>query len=370
MMWKFLLRVLIFAVIALGIVVGINYFVDASHVITSRSLEQMARLVLEGNTVAVPENYNERIYQMAVLDQIKEMPETVVIGNSRGMYLGEEVTGYQSLFNHCVSGACIEDYYAIPAMYWQKFGKIPPQVIVEVSPWLLDDGNPEDRWSTLFSYRSAVEGLYQRLNGRKPEVLLGEVDPFNSRGQPFYSRENPWLSLPYFQYNCFTIRQKGLDAFKGDPVRVSTDPAEAAELPDGSLRYPANLENPSPERLARVRAITGPVTFEHADRMTGPGEESTEAFTNLIRYLQDQGTEVILYLAPFSPTQCGYSFDQHLNPAFREAEEFLRGFAEENGIRLIGGFDARRFWLTDEQFSDESHPDKEAVKTVWNSKSL
>ena len=56
MMWKFLLRVLIFAVIALGIVVGINYFVDASHVITSRSLEQMARLVLEGNTVAVPEN--------------------------------------------------------------------------------------------------------------------------------------------------------------------------------------------------------------------------------------------------------------------------------------------------------------------------
>ena len=68
----FLLRFLIVAAVVLGLVVGVNYFIDASHVITSRSQEQMAKLVLEGNTVAVPDNYNERIFQVAVLDHNRE----------------------------------------------------------------------------------------------------------------------------------------------------------------------------------------------------------------------------------------------------------------------------------------------------------
>lgn len=84
----------------------------------------MAELVLAGNIVAVPENYNERVYEMALLERMKEMPETVVLGASRGMYLGKEITGYKSLFNHCVSGACIEDYYAVPQLYREKFESI------------------------------------------------------------------------------------------------------------------------------------------------------------------------------------------------------------------------------------------------------
>ena len=81
----FLLRVLIGAALVFGVLVGINYFVDASHVITSRSHEQMAVLALEGNTVAMPENYNERSFQMAVVDHMKSRPETLVLGSSRGM---------------------------------------------------------------------------------------------------------------------------------------------------------------------------------------------------------------------------------------------------------------------------------------------
>ena len=368
-MWKLVLRVAVAAIIIVGVIVGVNYFVDASQVITSRSQEQMAALVLEGNAVAVPENYNERVYQIAILDRMKEAPETIVLGASRGMYLGEEVTGYENLFNHCVSGASVEDYYAVPELYMEKFGKYPGRVIMEISPWVLNEFNPELRWIEIFSYRSAIEKLYEKLNGRKPEAKneIGDSNPFETNGKPFYSKENPWFSLPYFQYNCYVISQKGLAAFGGNPAHVSTNPDEAAELPDGSIRNPANQETPNPERLTTVRTETGPVTFEYSHRMEEVGSAESEALESLIRELRDHGTEVILFLAPFSPTQCGYSFDQNLNPGFRKAESWLRDFAAKYNIRLIGGYDSREFGLTDEQYIDYSHPDKEAVRTVWES---
>ena len=365
----FVLRVFIAAVLILGVIVGMNYFVDASQVITSRGQDQMAELVLAGNIVAVPENYNERVYQMALLERMKEMPSTIVLGSSRGTYLSKEVTGYPNLFNHCVSGACIEDYYAIPELYAEKFGKYPDRVIMEISPWVLNEYNPELRWIEIFSYRSTIEKLYEKLNGRKPEAKneIGDTNPFEVDGKPFYSKESPWFSLPYFQYNCYVLSQKGLDALNGNPAQISTDPDEAAELPDGSVRNPADQENPNLRRLAQVKSETGAVTFEYAHRMTEVGVKESTALEALIKELQDHGAEIILFLAPFSPTQCTYSFDQDLNPGFRLAEEYLRDLTEKKEIRLIGGYDSRAFGLTDEQYIDYSHPDKSAIKTVWES---
>ena len=366
-MWKLVLRVAIAAILILGVIVGVNYFVDASQVITPRGQERMAELVLAGNTVAVPENYNERVYEMAILEQMKEPPETIVLGASRGMYLGEEITGYANLFNHCVSGACLEDYYAVPSLYMEKFGKYPSRVILEISPWVLYHFNPEIRWLEIYSWRNALGKLYEKLNGHKPEIKenAGETNPFDAEGRPFYSRENPWFSLPYFQYNCDVISRKGLAAFGGNPAHVSTDPNEAAELPDGSTRHPVHEELPNPDRLATVRAQTGAVTFEFVHEMTAVGDPESAALEALILDFQAHGTEVILFLAPFSPTQCAYSFDQNLNPGFPLAEAYLKDLAEKNHIRLIGGYDSRIFGLTDELFIDYSHPDKEAIRTVW-----
>lgn len=365
----FLLKAALIAALAVGAVVLVNYTVDASHVISTRSQEQLASLVLKGNTVAVPENYNERVYQMAVIGQMPEMPETVVLGSSRGTYLGEEVTGYKNLFNHCVSGAGMEDYYAVSELFLKRFGNYPSRVILEISPWVIYDGNPERRWTEIFSYRSAAERLWTALNGSKPEVLSGDTDsdPFAADGRPFYTKESPWFSLPYFQYNCYVLSRDGLRAFSGESVHISSDSSEAAELPDGSLRNPSSLENPGPERLAQVRSASGAVTFEYAHQMNEIGSVKSKALENLVQDMQDHGSEVILFLAPFSPTQCAYSFDENLNPGFAKAEVYLHSLAQQNSIRLIGGYDARDFGLTDEQYIDYSHPDRSAVKAVWSS---
>ena len=339
---------------------------DASHVISSRSQEEMAKLALEGNPVAVPENYNERIFQMAVLNRMPSIPETVVIGASRGMHLGTAVTGFENLYNSCVSGACLEDYYALLELYRQRFSQYPERVILEISPWIFNRYNPETRWTEIYSYRTAAEKLYENLNHRKPEIRAVETDPGSSRGQPFYSRENPYFSLPYFQYNCETLRRKGLDAFRGDPARVSTDPSEAAEYPDGSMRYPASQENASEERLALVKASSGPVTYENAHRMADLDPEKKSACESLVHDLLNHSSAVIFYLQPFSIRQCWFSFDENQNPGFSLAETYLRGFAAANGIKVVGSYDARKYSFNDEYFMDSIHPDRDGTEIVWS----
>lgn len=362
----FLLHVLIFAVFAVGIVVGTNYYVDGSHVITSRSQDEMASLVMEGKTVAVPENYNERIFQMAVLDRMTVIPDTVVIGSSRGMLLGTQITGFESLYNNCISGFCLEDCYAILGLYRQKFSAYPSRIIMEISPWIFYGDNPEFRWTELYKYRTAAEALYLRLNRKKPQIRISEQTPSGSGGRPFYTRENPYFSLAYFQYNIEILRRKGMDAFRGEPAHVSTDPDEAGEFPDGSMRYPAAMENANEERLEKVKTASGPVTYENVDRMTHIDSVKREAFESLIIDILNNDTEVIFFLQPFSLRQCWFSFDENQNPAFVLVESYLHEFAEENSISVVGSYDARKYPIDDEYFVDSIHPDRDGTRIVWS----
>ena len=347
----FVLQLILFTLLILAAIMWVNSSLDAAHVISSKTHEEMAKIALGGETVAVPENYNERIYQLSILDHISSMPETIVIGSSRGMYLGKETTGFESIYNHCVSGACLEDYYAMVGLYRQKYGKTPPRVIMEVSPWVFYSGNPEARWVESFTYRNAAQKLYAALNGKELKV---EVD-----------MEDPWLSLPYFQYNYRTLRRYGPEIFDSYPAHASTDPDEPADRPDGTIRYAASKENESPERLALVRSISGPVTYQYVQHMTeiDPGKRS--AFENLVREMLSKGTEVVFYLSPFSVTQCSYSYDEGLNPAFPMVEDYLYDFAAQCGAKVVGAYEPQNYGLTDERFLDDEHLDKQGTAIVW-----
>lgn len=349
---KFILQAVIIAAIMLSIIAAINYFVDASQVITSRFHAQMAKIALSGDTVAVPENYNERVYQIAVVDEMKIIPETIVIGSSRGMFLGEEITGYENLYNNCVSGACMEDYYALLGLYEKKFSSLPSRVVIETSPWVFYEGNPEARWVENYVYRTSAGRFYKTVNGNE---LSSNV-----------KKENPYFSLPYFQYNLSVIKEKGQLAFEGEPAHVSTDINEAADYPDGSFRYKADSENASAKRLSGVRATNGGVTYEDVINMKSMSDNDIQSYANLVNYLLQNGCEVIIYMPPFSLTQCKYIYDEKTNPAFEIVEDWIHEFAKENGLKVIGGYDSRDYDITDEYFIDSMHLDKAGTKIVWD----
>ena len=349
----FLRQVILLICLILGAILSINYFVDASQVITTRSSKDMARLALNGQIVAMPKNYNERVYQVSVIEQMKLMPETIVIGSSRGMYLGKDIIGYDSIYNHCVSGATMEDYYALLGLYDKKFSKFPRRVIVEVSPWIFYENNPNSRWSENITYRSACIAFYEKVN-KKPFVRTN------------LHKENPFLSIPYFRYNVETIKDKGSKAFKTQPAKVSADVLEQADYPDGTIRYAASLELPNPKRLKTVKAKNSGVTYQNVHKMSKIGINQKQEFEKIINYLLEKHIEIIFYLQPFSVTQCKFIYDKKTNPIFVDVEKYLNNWGKKIGIQVVGSYRARNYELTDNQFIDFMHLDKEGTRKTWN----
>ena len=349
-MRKFIINIAFLCIIFSSLVVFINYSIDASGVITPGSYYEMADLALSGNTIVTPLNYNERLYQAAIVEKMKNIPSTIVIGCSRGMFLGVEITGFKNLYNNCVSGACIEDYYAILGLYYRKFSKLPQRVIIETSPWIFFKDNPESRWKEQDVYSSAAKELYKLINNK---------DLINSR-----AGENPYVSIPYFRHNVLFLMREGLSAFKKKFAKIRTTENERVEYPDGSVA--PSLENDIEQRLKAVRSTTGAVIYQNVNYMTEIAKENIVDYENMLNFLLSRDVEIIIYMQPFSVTQCCYSFDDGENAVFRDVEDYLQELGSRKNIKVIGGFDARNFNLSDENFTDFMHLDKKGTKTVWN----
>lgn len=350
--FKLIFTATIYGMVTIGTIVAVNVSVDASSVIRPQHTE-LAKLALAGNTVAAPENYNERVFQTCIVDNMQKIPETIVIGSSRGMFLGQEITGYSDIYNNCVSGACLEDYYALLGLYYYKFGRIPDRVIMETSPWIFYRSNPESRWREEGKYNEKACKFYNLIN--RTDIPISE----NAE------KENPYISFSYFRYNMDKWFEEGNEVFSED-ARVSDDINEAADYPDGTIRYKASLENESDERLAGVKATNGACTYEDSNNMVDIDNDKRMEYEKLIDYLQDSGTEVLIYMQPFSATQSHYSFDENMNPGYALAYDYLLELAEEKGLEIYGGYDARRFELDDTRFIDYMHLDRAGTKVVWN----
>lgn len=96
------------------------------------------------------------------------------------------------------------------------------------------------------------------------------------------------------------------------------------------------------------------------------GPEKKQAFENLIGFLINNGVEVVFYLAPLSNTQSKISFDKKENIIFKDAEAYLRGLAEKNNIKIVGGYDARKYNLSNNNFIDYMHLDKVGSSIIWS----
>lgn len=349
---KLVLTSAIYGLVTVGTIIAINISVDASSTIRPQHTE-LAKLALAGNTIATPENYNERVFQICIVDNMQKIPETVVVGSSRGMFLGQEITGYEDIYNNCVSGACLEDYYALIGLYHEKFGEVPKRVILETSPWVFYKNNPESRWRENGKYKQCACEFYNMINNT--DISINEDA----------EKENPYFSFSYFRYNMDKWFEKGNDIFKED-ARVSDDVNEAADYSDGTIRYNASLENESEERLAGVKATKGACTYEDSNNMVEIDSEKRMGYENLIDYLQSSGTEVLIYMQPFSVTQSYYCFDENMNPGYPLTYSYLLNLAKEKRIEIHGGFDARDFELDDIRFIDFMHLDRAGTNIVWN----
>lgn len=147
---------LIYLLPVLGVLVLTNYMVDPANLYNYKSSNQnslsyehkIVDYLQEGYNITNLNPYDERIFNKIFIESQTENQEVVVLGSSRSQLINKNTIGCNNLINNSVTGATFEDIVALFNVYEDKNIHVD-KIILEISPWILNDNNEQSRWTVL-----------------------------------------------------------------------------------------------------------------------------------------------------------------------------------------------------------------------------
>ena len=198
--------------------------------------------------------------------------------------------------------------------------------------------------------------------------LLGMEGTNTSSGQIINMKvENlqQLFSLTYFQSAMNLVAEKGISYYGNNRVGIADDNYKGAYYqPDGGYVYSEEFQQQDAEYVKNHAEEK----YKLSNRITpglGVNEKSKETLIKLVEYLRNQGTEVEIFICPFAPSLWD-RIDFEEFPIILEMDEFLREYASENDIRIIGGINPYEFGMTDADFYDARHIRKERLNVYFD----
>ncbi len=305
----------------------VNWYVD-SYALLRVTYDDIAARMAEGKHVEGLEDsdYNDRNLLSARISGMDEAPQVMILGSSRVYTFDHNMFGTESFYNAGLSEATIYDLLAVAGILTGQ-GKLPQTVVIGVDPFLFNTSHDNEKWRELEDYADYMRGM---LDGKPDgETVLLRKDTGRDYGKA--------LSLDYFRYNVTLLPEK---------KRFAVSYTDAWETEgyvkhcDGSVSYQRELREVEP---ASVEDMTRQAMEEHVVyRMTDYHEIDDGHFwyfSALIGHLQEAGTEVILYLPPYSPMMYNYIESEEDFRITLEVEEKVKRLAADSGVALYGSYD-------------------------------
>lgn len=346
-----LLKLLMFLPIIITIPV-VNFYVDPACLFRTGYISGMAEILAEERNVENISNYDERLLQQEYINLLSERKEIIVLGSSRALEINSKLVGEKSFFNSAVSGASLEDYMAIYAIYRSK-RLIPSKVILGVDPWIFNKYNGQKRWESISDYYYNM-GKELGCDGSKKKKR---------------SKFMQLISLEYFQASVDAIvkARSNNEYFATD----KTSSSNTIKLWDGSLVYGVEYRN-RPQNVVEEDArafVKGSVYgMTNYYKMDSSYIEKFEKFVNLMK---EDGVEVLIYLPPYHPSVYGFLIGSEKHKIIVEIEEYLTNFANDEGLQVVGSYnplnESQHYNLTSVYFHDGMHPKSEALKIIFSS---
>ncbi len=305
----------------------VNWYVD-SYALLRVTYDDIAARMAEGKHVEGLEDsdYNDRNLLSARISGMDEAPQVMVLGSSRVYTFDHNMFGTESFYNAGLSEATIYDLLAVAGILTGQ-GKLPQTVVIGVDPFLFNTSHDNEKWRELEDYADYMRGMLDgKLDG---ETVLLRKDTGRDYGKA--------LSLDYFRYNVTLLPEK---------KRFAVSYTDAWETEgyvkhcDGSVSYQRELRE---VEQASVEDMTRQAMEEHVVyRMTDYHEIDDGHFwyfSALVWHLQEAGTEVILYLPPYSPMMYNYIESEENFRIALEVERQVQELAKEQNIALYGSYD-------------------------------
>jgi hypothetical protein len=319
----------------------VNYFGDCANLFNKGYEDKIIELRTSGNFVTNVLNYDERLVQKVVIEKMQKCPNFAVLGSSRSMLVNSDYLG-NSMINLSVSAASIQDYIGI---FWllKKKGSIPPQIIINVDPWLLTENLAIVRWKSL-------EKEYNEFNG------IVENNFFEK-----YTKYQQLFSISYFQCSLKEFAQK-----KSDPISTKQPFNEKNTIaPDGSLIYGDKYRNQTSQQ---VDEAVSKLISEDATNLLYKGEISNKLFVDFSKVLKEinkSGSKIYFFFAPYHPLY--YDFQKKNGNNLKKFESRIRQLANAEKIEIIGSYDPQSIPKENLGFYDGIHCKPETISWILKS---
>ncbi len=424
---KFVFKLALFAPI-LFLVMAANYVLDPARLFSGKAVKEVhvelrerlkvelkeepideyvlgiADYLLNGLNVAGAANYDGRLLQKYCIIGSKQQKDVIVLGSSRSWDVNSKIFPKKIFFNHGVSAATMEDLFAIFNIYEER-EEIPPVIIVGVDPWVFQRHN-KIRWKSIGKDYEAMAKKLEEFSKtvkahRNKSPFLNKFDFIFFWEGIFFEKYFQLVSFSYFQssleefvklarerriYEIIGNRsasgvhgnsdapvQTRLNVGSGSQSRYSpTQEIEGQQdiiLTDGSLNFPRSAKTrPAQEILQEIKAV---ISQGSESNMGSSYEKMDPAlkrqFEDFVEYLRDRKIRVVFFLPPFHPFFYDYMLKSQKFDGVMEVENYIRGFAREEGIDVVGSYDPRKCSLTQDDFMDYFHAKRDRVERIFGS---
>ncbi len=336
--------------------VGVTtYMIDPSHIFDSENLyeKEIATYLLQGRNAANVVNYNGRMVQRFFIEGLSESMETVIIGSSHSMQIGENIVKGKSVYNASMSGGALEDYIAIYSML-KINNKLPKRIILHLDHYILNSIPYSTRWK-------ANEDYYQYFLESNKKKSTNRHSNSNKSLKVKRLAKDQMLELfspSYFQASIKHI-DKGL---------YPTDELTPA---GGMVSYTGMYLYPKPFREASALEVEKKVSKElskkrlyHFYSMNSLDEGRMDLLRKMVRDVKKQKIDLILFLAPFHPR----FYDRFLKNTpvnINDVEVLYTKFAKEEEVEIIGSYSPYRQGFEEGDFWDAYHPKRASMEKMF-----
>lgn len=329
-----------------------NILFDSFGLFTARTeLMLGAKSVAEGKMIAGLRDYDERLFQKMIFSNFKQYPDVVIVGSSRSMLIESSMVtdvGSEKVFNHSVSGASLEDYMAIIAMY-AKIKHLPKRVIIGIDPWIFNINNLQGKWRSLekeFNFMSDTIAKHKTDGDERLNI-----------------EQNKLQQLLNYEVTKANI----VNLLKKDKIRVVINDQVDSMIKrsDGSIAYPFESRfQTDVKTLALARKDTsGPSYSQNGYTKLS----NTILFENFIDYLLSQGVTIQFFLPPYHPIVYNYLSNNPKYAMMNMAEKYIDNFAKQRKIKVCGSYNPNIFGFTNENFTDGMHGRRIVAEKIFSS---
>lgn len=334
------------------LVIFINYLVDPGKLIDNQYIEGIARLLIESKNVENIGNYDERILQREYISLRSSPINTVVLGSSRVMMIGNNLFD-GSVMNNAVSGASIEDMMSIYWMYRKK-RLLPDTLVVGVDPWMLNRNSDQTRYLSLKAeYNEICEHL-------KIADEMSAIDAFGG---------NKYWQLIDFSYFQESVKYFWSNFNKPEKLYFPTEKSEgeaAIKLFDGRISYDAAFRNADSDLiLAKAMEYSDTYPIYSLENFDEIDKSLASAFELFMRLVKSDGIDIILVMSPYHPYAYGTIQKDTRYKMVEEVEKYFTEFSKIENIPIYGSYDPMRLELMNDDFYDGMHPKPDAFKKIF-----